>query len=53
MEGKREEQNILPTLKHRGDGILVSDCMSQVGVGILEFIEGIIDQHVYIAIFKK
>lgn len=38
------------TVKHNGGGVLVWGCMAANGVGKLAFIDGIMDQYVYINI---
>lgn len=52
----REEfrkQNLVPTVKHGGGGVMVWGCMSSAGVGNLVFIDGIMDQYKYIDILKQ
>lgn len=46
-----ETKNLYPTVKH--GNVLVWECMSAVGVGKLQFIEGTIDQYVYLNILKR
>lgn len=41
------------TVKHNGGGVMVWGCMAANGVGILEFINGIMDQYVYIDVLKR
>jgi hypothetical protein len=45
---KLEKQNIQPTVKHGGGHIIVWGCMSYSGVGNLAFIEGIMNDQMYI-----
>lgn len=46
-------KNLRPTVKHGGGSVLVWGCMSASGVGNLHFIDGIMDQNMYIDILKK
>jgi hypothetical protein len=46
-------KNLCPTVKH-GDGkVLVWGYMSATGVGNLVFIDGIMDQHIYLNILRN
>lgn len=40
------------TLKHRIGSVMVWGCMSAKGPGNLHFIEGVMDQHMYLNILK-
>lgn len=54
MKGKAlSPKNTIKTVKHNGNGVLVWGCMSANGVGNLEFINGIMNQYVYIDIMKR
>lgn len=46
-------KNVIRTVKHGGGNMLVWGCMSASGVGNLVFIDGKMDQHLYIDILKK
>jgi Transposase and inactivated derivatives len=48
-----ESKNLIPTVKHWGGDVLVWTCMSATGVGILHFIEGIMNHIMYIDILKE
>jgi transposase len=46
-------RNLCPTVKHGGGNVLVWGCMSATGVGNLVFIDGIMDQHMYLNILRN
>jgi len=46
-------KNLYPTVKHGGGNVLVWGCMSVTGVGKLVFIDGIMDQHIYLNILRN
>lgn len=46
-------KNLRPTVKHGGGSVLVWGCMSASGVGILHFIDGIMNHWAYIDILKR
>lgn len=46
-------KNLKATVKHGGGGVMVWGCMSAKGVGNLVFIDGIMDQNVYLNILKQ
>lgn len=46
-------ENVCPTVKHGGGNVLLWGCMSANGVGNLAFIDGIMDQHVYLNILRN
>lgn len=46
-------KNLKATVKHGGGGVMVWGCMSAKGVGNLVFIDGIMDQNVYLKILKE
>lgn len=46
-------ENVCPTVKHGGGNVLLWGCMSANGTGNLVFIDGIMDQHVYLNILKN
>ena len=46
-------KNLRSTVKHGGGSVMVWGCMSAAGVGRLHFIDGIMDQNVYINILKE
>lgn len=48
-----KKQNLAPTVKHGGGGVMVWGCMSSAGVGELFVIEGIMDKTVYLNILKE
>lgn len=48
-----EVKNLQSTVKHGGGGVMVWGCMSSSGVGNLVFIEGTMDQYVYLNILKE
>jgi len=48
-----EIQNLVPTVKHGGDGVMVWGCMAASGVGNLVFIESTMDHKMYINILKE
>lgn len=45
-------QNLAPTVKHGGGGVMVWGCMAANGVGNLIFIDSIIDHKAYLQILK-
>ena len=45
--------DLRPTVKHGGGSVMVWGCMSAHGVGNLVFIDGIMNQYVYINILKE
>lgn len=46
-------KNLRPTVKHGGGSVMVWGCMSAAGVGKLCFVEGIMNQDVYLEILKN
>lgn len=46
-------KNLKPTVKHGGGSVLVWGCMAASGVGQLRFIDGIMDQNVYLDILNN
>jgi len=46
-------QNLAPTVKHGGGGVMVWGCIAASGVGNLVFIESTMDHKMYINILKK
>lgn len=48
-----EMKNLRATVKHGGGSVMVWGCMSESGVGNLHFIDGIMDQYVYLDLQKK
>lgn len=48
-----KKENLKGTVKHGGGSVMVWGCMSASGVGKLHFIDGIMDQYVYIDILKQ
>uniref|UniRef100_A0A034VZC4 Transposable element Tc1 transposase n=1 Tax=Bactrocera dorsalis TaxID=27457 RepID=A0A034VZC4_BACDO len=48
-----EKQNLAPTVKYGGGGVMVWGCMAAAGVGELVFIEDIMDKTVYLNILKQ
>lgn len=48
-----DSKNTTPTVKHGGGSVMVWGCFSASGVGNLVFIEGIMNQHVYMALLKE
>ncbi|XP_063977348.1 transposable element Tcb1 transposase [Diachasmimorpha longicaudata] len=47
-----EKENMVPSVKHGGSGVMVWGCMAANGVGKLTFIDSIMDQRLYIQILK-
>lgn len=47
-----EKENLAPTVKHGGGGVMVWGCMAAEGVGKLVFIESTMDQFAYLNILK-
>ena len=47
------KENIVPTVKHGGGGIMVWGCMAADGVGQLQFIEDTMDKFAYLNILKE
>lgn len=47
------KENLFPTVKHGGGGVMVWGCMASNGVGNLEFIESTMDKFQYLNIIKK
>ena len=47
------KENLVPTTKHGGGGVMVWGCMSGRGVGNLTFIDGIMDKWVYLNVLKE
>lgn len=47
------KENLVPTVKHGGGGIMVWGCMAGNGVGNLVFIDSIMDQFKYLNILKE
>lgn len=45
-------QNLAPTVKHGGGGVMVWGCMAANGVGNLVFIDSIMDHKAYLQILK-
>ncbi|GBO32992.1 Transposable element Tcb1 transposase, partial [Araneus ventricosus] len=45
-----EMKNVTPSVKHGGGSQIVWGCMSAVGVGNLHFIDGMMDQYMYLDI---
>lgn len=41
------------TVKHNGGGVMVWGCMAANGVGMIEFINGIMDQYVYMDVLRR
>ena len=50
---KFRKQNLMPTVKHGGKGVMVWECMSSAGFGNLVFIDSIMNQYKYIDILKQ
>lgn len=48
-----QKQNLLPTIKHGGGGVMVWGCMAASGVGELVFIDGTMDKMVFLNILKE
>ena len=48
-----KKENLYPTVKHDGGGVMVWGCMSASGVGNLTFIESTMNQYDYINILKN
>ncbi len=48
-----KHQWFLPTVKHGGGSVMVWGCMSAVGTGELQFIEGTINANMYCDILKQ
>ena len=48
-----ETSNLQATVKHGGGGVMVWGCMAASGVGELVFIDGTMDQYVYLDILKN
>lgn len=48
-----QKQNLRPTVKHGGGSVMVWGCFSAAGVGELVFIDGIMDQNVYLNLLKQ
>lgn len=48
-----DKENLLPTVKHGGGGVMVWGCMAAEGVGKLVFIDTIMDQFGYLSILKN
>lgn len=48
-----KEKNLRATVKHGGGSVMVWGCMSAKGPGNLHFIEGIMDQNMYLDILKQ
>lgn len=46
-------EHLCPTIKHGGGNVLIWGCMSASGVGNFTFIEGTMDQHVYLNILRE
>jgi hypothetical protein len=46
-------QNLRATVKHGGGNVLVWECMNPSGVGNLVFIDGIINQYIYLDILRN
>lgn len=47
-----DKNNLVPTVKHGGGGIMVWGCMAANGIGKLTFIDSIMDQMGYIQVLK-
>lgn len=47
------KENLLPTVKHGGGGVMVWGCMAASGVGELVFIDGIMDKTGYMNILRN
>ena len=47
------KENLLPTVKHGGDGVMIWGCMASNGIGNLEFIESILNKYDYLNILKR
>lgn len=47
-----DKQNLSPTVKHGGGGVMVWGCMASGGVGEMEFIESTMDKYAYLNILK-
>lgn len=45
--------NTIPIVNHSGGSIMIWDCMSAKGIGNIEVIDGIMDQHVYNNILRN
>ena len=50
---KQKEKNLQATVKHEGGSVMEWGCMSAKGPGNLYFIEGIMDQNMYLDILKQ
>ena len=48
-----KKKNLNPTVKDGRGSVLVWACMSSSGVGNIEFIDGIMDNNVYLDILKR
>lgn len=47
------KENLMPTVKHGGGGIMIWGCMASGGVGNLQFIESTMDKYDYLNILKR
>ena len=47
------DKNVVPTVKHGGDSLMIWGCLSSLGVGELYFLEGILNAQMYCNILAK